>query len=51
MTIRDAYLLSGSQWDDILFEGEFLIVIHVKLCVYLFIYDLIHERGYGQKGR
>ena len=30
MTIRDAYLLSGSQWGDILFEGEFLF-LHVKL--------------------
>ena len=25
MTIRDAYLLSGPQWGDILFEREFLL--------------------------
>ena len=34
MTIRDAYLLSGSQWGDILFEGEFLF-LHVKLSQFI----------------
>lgn len=34
MTIRDAYLLSGSQWGDILFKGKFLF-LNVKLIKFI----------------